>query len=648
MGSKNKQRSSKLAQASVTRRITSRNPLADAISGINTGLSDSLSTAIKGGVCSVALGTVVSSGMFAAPAAHAQDGAGTIEEVTVMGIRGSLKRALDLKRDADGIVDAISAEDMGKFPDTNLAESLQRITGVSIDRSRGEGSKITVRGLGPEFNLVLFNGRQMPTQSGGNRSFDFANIASEGVSAVEVYKSSNAKISTGGMGATVNVRTSRPLQDPGMSASAGVKFVHDESTEAGNSLTPEISGIYSNTFLDDTVGVAISASLQKRDSGLNTANVGPGWRSFRGSDTGSNTLPNNASQTNRPGPTDIYGVPQNTGYRIEEFQRERINGQLTLQWQPLDSVTATVDYTYAELDLSRQFSDLSAWYGGGNQITTYTDGPLASPIIYSEVPGQGDFAMAIGEDASINENNSMGFNVEWQPTERLALVLDYHDSDAESRPDSRFGTSANITLASYNRIGTRTWFNAGEIPVLQVDLDPQPNGRGLDPETLQVSGSVFGNSRNKMEIEQTSLSGDFEINELSSIDFGVQLTKIDNRALSSNVQRNTWGQSPAAPGDISDLLSPASIAGRFDELSGGNDPRLQTDYLTVSMGTLVDRIEQLIAADPGDADSNGRPDGLDTWSPGGGITNNLGDCGTGFCASTDFDSKTLTKEDTKS
>src|SRR3546814_2825730 len=79
------------------------------------------------------------------------------------GIGASVAASAEIKREAQGVVDAISAEDIGKFPDTNLAESLQRITGVSIDRSRGEGSLVTVRGFGPEFNLVTVNGRQMPT-----------------------------------------------------------------------------------------------------------------------------------------------------------------------------------------------------------------------------------------------------------------------------------------------------------------------------------------------------------------------------------------------------------------------------------------------------------------------------------------------------
>ena len=88
--------------------------------------------------------------------------AAPMEEIVVTGIRSSLIKSMDRKRNAIGVVDAITAEDMGDFPDTNLAESLQRITGVSIDRERGEGARVTVRGMGPEFNLVLLNGRQMP------------------------------------------------------------------------------------------------------------------------------------------------------------------------------------------------------------------------------------------------------------------------------------------------------------------------------------------------------------------------------------------------------------------------------------------------------------------------------------------------------
>jgi TonB-dependent receptor len=137
----------------------------------------------------------------------------SLETVVVTGIRKSLDSAVTLKREARGLVDGIVAEDIGKFPDTNLAESMQRIAGVSIDRSAsGEGSKVTVRGVGPDFNMVLLNGRQMPTAligwegagANGSRAFDFANLSSDSISALEVYKTARAESPTGGIGASAS------------------------------------------------------------------------------------------------------------------------------------------------------------------------------------------------------------------------------------------------------------------------------------------------------------------------------------------------------------------------------------------------------------------------------------------------------------
>ena len=138
----------------------------------------------------------------------------TLEEVVVTGLRASLQTSMDIKRTAVGVVDAIAAEDMGKFPDTNLAESLQRITGISIDRRNGEGAQVTARGFGPQFNLVTLNGRQIPGADGfgngeitiggqgsGTRSFNFAQLAPEAVTSVEVYKTSRADLPSGGIGA---------------------------------------------------------------------------------------------------------------------------------------------------------------------------------------------------------------------------------------------------------------------------------------------------------------------------------------------------------------------------------------------------------------------------------------------------------------
>ena len=126
--------------------------------------------------------------------AQDSDEASEVEEIVTTGIKSSLKNAIDIKRSNVGVMEAITAEDFGKFPDGNLAESLARIAGVGIDRSNVEGEGVAVRGFGPELNLVTLNGRQMPTvpgQYGGGRSFNFGDIASPGISAVELYKSTN-------------------------------------------------------------------------------------------------------------------------------------------------------------------------------------------------------------------------------------------------------------------------------------------------------------------------------------------------------------------------------------------------------------------------------------------------------------------------
>ncbi len=544
----------------------------------------------------------------------AQDGADdTIEEVVVTGIRSSLQRASDIKRNATGVVDAISAEDIGVFPDTNLAESLQRITGVSIDRTRGEGSAVTVRGFGPQFNLVTLNGRQMPTHNG--RSFDFADLASEGVSGVEVNKTGRANAPTGGIGSTINIRTTKPLETPGMRSVVSVKAVNDTSTTTGSDFTPEVSGVYSNTFADDTFGIALSASYQERDSGLNQANVF-GWRTFPGEqDGGWGTVPFNSDQQNRPTDGDLYSVPQQVGYQLDEFKRERLNGQLTMQWQATESVRATVDYTYSEVDLNRTFSEYSAWFNFGEQQTQFDGASIATPVVYTENLLNQDFTIKAGRDGRTTENNSIGFNVDWAVSDRFNLNFDYHDSTAETAPNGSNGDISQLAASAFIRDQT-TLIIAGDVPVLNLGLRNTPTA-----DDFIVTGSVFENNLAKMEIEQATVGGSFDFDDTSRINFGVQLTEANNRSAKSVVQRNDWG-GVTERGQISDLLTPASGAGIFDQF-GGDDSRRQLSFFTFDIDELAARTEEL-----------------------GASNSTAGDCGTGLCASSDFTTDRRTTEDT--
>jgi len=569
------------------------------------------------------------------PEAVAQDDE-VMEEIVTTGIRGSLTRSMDVKRAATGVVDAISAEDIGKFPDQNLAESLQRITGVSIDRARGEGSSVTVRGFGPEYNLVTVNGRQMPTHRGDSRSFDFADLASEGVAGVEVYKTGRADVPSGGIGSSINIKTPKPL-DGEATLSLAAKSVFDRSSRTGNEITPEFSGIYLDQFADDTVGIAIVASHQNRNSGEN-ASIIDGWFIRPGNDilpdgTPSARLPTNADQVNRPtGANEFYSLPRNVEYRISEFETDRTNAQLVLQWAPTDSITATVDYIRAEFELERRYNDTGAWFynvDAGSQASEWTDGPYATPITYTEtndLRANRDFAMSTGQDGSKNLNQSVGFNLEWWINDRFSLALDYHDSSAEQSPNSPFGTSANIAMSSFNRLGS-TYIGGFELPIVSLDLNPfGDEDRPVYRDDMIITGSVFDNGAAKMDLEQAKISGSFEFFESSSIDFGVQTTEVSNRSVSSNTQLNNWG-GISEPGFISDILVRSSLDGQFDEISGHDHPDLQTEFFTASMVDLTTRAEEVYAM-------TGREYGA------------VGDCGTGYCASTDWTTDKRTTEET--
>ena len=533
-----------------------------------------------------------------------------IEEVVVKGIRSSLKRAMDTKRDSQGVVDAITAEDIGDFPDTNLAEALQRITGVAIDRQRGEGSTVTVRGFGADFNLVTLNGRQMPTHSGLGRSFDFGDIASESVSGVEVYKTSRANIPSGGIGATINVLTAKPLDRPGLQLSASAKAVHDKSTYAGDDATPEFSAFASQTFFNDTVGIALSGTFQERHSGMAQA-FNTAWLERDGGG-----IPDNGQQTNLPSEGTLVALPQQMVYQLDEWERTRINGQLTLQWRPFESVTATLDYTMAELELDHRYNAMSVWFSPTGQSGTWSDGPVVSPLVYTETDNQPDRPMAAGVDASKNTRDSIGLNIEWDITDRLRVALDYHDSTAEREPNSIYGSSANISMSAFGRTSASVDYGS-EIPVTTVGMtDP------LSPDDMQITGSVFGASWAEMGIEQTQFSGAFDLTDTLTLDFGGAFTDIDNFEAGSVVQRNTWGQNQAsAYGSVSDLVVPASLRGIYDELDGGES--VTNNFFMFSMADIASRAEQLEGMSPDD------PMYL---APAPGV---VGSCGTAFCADLD-------------
>ena len=538
-----------------------------------------------------------------------------MEEIVTVGIRGSLQSSMIQKRDAQGVSDGIIAEDIGKFPDTNLAESMQRITGVSIDRTEiGEGSRVTVRGVGPDFNLVTLNGRQMPgttinaTSSSDSRSFDFANLASEAVAGVQVYKTSQARLPSGGMGATINIKTARPLDNPDMVANLGAKLVFDESVVNGDDATPEISGIFSTTSADGRFGVGVTASYQDRNLGYNQASVSSGFRTNFGEVSGWGNLPsegdNGTTTTNRP--DGLYLVPQNVAYTFNDIQRVRTNGQLTLQFAPTDTLTATVDYTYAENEILQQTAELSAWNGfNSTVISSFTDGPVASPITYTQIADPndpdnpdptGDFGGNHAQFGVVHELASVGLNLQWDPSDQLSFMLDFHDSESDSGNASKYGTNNAMGFFGFYRGTTSNDFSQ-DFPVYGVEY--APGTTGPDISQTYTTGSSFRNAESNNTVQQARLGGSYFFdNDAYSLDFGVMRTEVENRSAFANVEAGTWS-GVGAPDDYDDsLFEVDNLRSYFSGVPGVDNPNLVDQFIRLT--SFDDAVDAAIAAVGGD------------------------------------------------
>ena len=350
-----------------------------------------------------------------------------IEEVTVTGIRGSLKRAMDVKRDSVGVVDAIAMEDIGKFPDQNVAESLQRIPGVSIDRSGGEGQYVTVRGLGPQFNTVLVNGRQVATENEG-REFSFDTLAAELIAGADIHKSPTAAMQEGSIGATINVKTARPLDLDGFTATGSIKEVYDDLT--GES-APNYSGFISNTFADDTIGVLFSLSHQEREAQNNVIET----RYYR---PGQDLNTQNGKTF-----SDVY-IPQNYDVMVDEQDRSRTSGSAVFQFAPSDDLTVTADVMYSKFEVDSETHALGHWFTDSNIIDAEVGANDTIVFLDSANTGATDFIRrSYSRDT---ETKAFGLNLDWQVNDSLHANVDVSHSTAEDKS----GGKIPFTVIGYN------------------------------------------------------------------------------------------------------------------------------------------------------------------------------------------------------
>ena len=503
----------------------------------------------------------------AAEAAEDEDSSEMIlEEVVVRGIRTSLEDAISIKRSNVGVMEAISAEDFGKFPDGNLAESLARVPGIAIDRSNVEGQRIAVRGFGPEFNLVTLNGRQMPTAPGvyeGGRSYNFGDIASPGVSAVEVYKAANAALPSGGIGATVNMVTTKPLKVDGTKTHFGLALVED-TTAVDDDFPIEATVLFATN--QDRWGFSISGAYQERqnrEEGTRESNwlipeIMAQTEGYLRVDSSNPAYTNN--NTRADGYT-FYQEP--SAYQIKDNDRTRTNAQITFQYAFTDNLIGTIDYTYSNVDFTAVGVMFGSWLGGWdtedaiiNERGVYTDVVVSNRAYDHELIWQ----------ELTNTNKSIGVNLEWNVNDELSFIFDAHSSSAEV-DGGELNNSIGFTTDKKANI---THLNGGGSGINTFSYDTV-----FDPQNYMATNLTLRDGFKENEMEQYQINGLWSNADggfLSSIQFGY--SRVDSK-FSKIRNIGNFGSLNPSPDDYDDSLFVRTNLGNF---MNSFSPNIGTDY----------------------------------------------------------------------
>lgn len=453
--------------------------------------------------------------------------------VVVSGIRASLSSSLNTKRMQDGVVDAVSAEDAGKFPDTNIAESLQRVTGVQIQRNGGEGRYISVRGLGPQFNNVLVNGRTMTSDTGG-REFSFDLLSSDLISKALVYKTSQPFLPEGGIGSTVDIQTARPLS--GKAGHNSVVNVSSSWDSNAKKYTPNASGMYSFANADRTFGVTGSLSYTDRASKQNKA-INDAWNyrdvSMINGDLNSRGL-TMADVTTRK----LY-MPQSYGFQQEDESRKRVVGNLTVQYNPSPTWKMTADGLYSRLDQNNKIIAFSDWnnpaqlgvkYDQNNQVTSFL---RPGSTFYANNPALAGAGKLLGE-ANSNDMIAKG-------GDRLSITKAF-GLNSKWKVGDEWRIEGDISTSRTTSDSNDMWVVAGMIPkngdTLTFGSTPTITfGDNIaDPNNVSAHAVSNGDIRNTDKLHEGRLSAAWEhqIGYFKGIDTGLAHSQ-------RKVDRTKWG-----------------------------------------------------------------------------------------------------------
>lgn len=432
-------------------------------------------------------------------------------DIVVTGLRGSLQRNLDIKRAAIGVVDAISSEDIGKFPDSNVAASLQRLPGVSIQRNgaRGEATGITVRGFGGDFNTTLYDGRRISTATGG-RQIDFSTVGSDFIGQLSVLKTPDVSLTASSIGATVNIEFPKPFDHPGFRlAGSAAGSVQDRSGK----VVPTAGILLSDTFADDTFGVLADFIYTRRDTNSNRVGVN-GWGGTRYAPC---QLQGSAAATCNPTSdlaadplqqqTVVGFFPQQYTYEQDRTKDERYDGRIALQWHPTENLMFTLDDNYSRQKIVTDIYGFGVWFNPGSLRDIQQD-KNGQVLNFTQTGSPTDFTSAINTE--ILETNQIGGNVKWDSGEHFHLEADVSYATSKRNPGNNIG-SQNGDIGYGGALGTTTGVqvlgnSSSSIPVL---TSYGPNGTAANFTDTSLIGShvtVNQTQRNRDELKQARVA----------------------------------------------------------------------------------------------------------------------------------------------
>ncbi len=515
------------------------------------------------------------------------DDRAVLDTIIVTGIRGSLERATEIKRNSVNSVEAVAMEDLGKLPDQNVAESLQRVPGVTIERNRGDGQFISVRGLGPDFNAVTINGRTIATDNVG-RAFSFDVLPSELISGASVYKSPTAAINGASIGASVDISTMRPLDQDPFKAVVNVRSTYNELAESNS---PSLSGLFSYHNEAKTLGVALAASFVERDIRSDAFTIGAGHTprsSTAGGYFDGRLGPNVAEFENVDTPSNLSPF-----FVLREDSRLGLSG--VLQYRPVENLTMTFDTLYTKLDQTTDQIGVAFDFSGGTLVEQVVENNAA---VYQRIEGGFvDQILELGERPA--ETVMVGYNAEWQ-SDSFELSFDASYSKAKLDSEGYFTTirRTDMTLEYDRRNGNKIYdfnYSSPNYPNAPTDVD-----------NVAAHYVAIGSENREDQTLEFRLDGKWDSGEGVVASAGIAM---QNREKT----RDTYGQTPDVQcafcgGEVytfpSSLFTPTNM--NWFEGEGGNvvrewiqyDERELTEAMRAYDGPYVDWMETDGYADP--------------------------------------------------